>query len=123
RHIAVNARDRSLTVDIAFCEAVDHCLLEAVLVIENVVRNTNSFRNSARIVNILARATGTLTMDRGAVIVELQGDADDIVTLCLEQGGGHRRVDAPRHGDDDARILRSAVEIEAIEHSLSYYRW
>ena len=32
---------------------------------------------------------------------QLHGDADDVVALVEQQGGGHRRVDAARHGDQD----------------------
>src|SRR5438034_6636292 len=52
----------------------------------------------------------------GAVIVKLQGHADDVVALGLEQRGRHRRVDAARHGDDDPRVLWTAFCIEAVEH-------
>src|SRR5262249_20078990 len=40
----------------------------------------------------------------------------NVVALGLEQRGRHRRVDAARHGDDDAGVLRRALEIETVKH-------
>ena len=37
-----------------------------------------------------------------AVAVKLQGDADDVVPLLLEQGSRHGRIDATGHGDNYA---------------------
>ena len=70
----------------------------------------------ARVVDVLARAAGALAVGRGAVVVELQRHADDVVALGLEQRGRHRGVDAAGHGDDDAGVLRPAVEIEGVAH-------
>ncbi len=53
-------------------------------------------------------------MGGGAVVVELQRDPDDVVAFTLEEAGDNRRVDAARHRDDDARIFRTAGEIEAV---------
>ena len=55
-------------------------------------------------------------MGRRAVVVKLQRDADDVVALGLEQRRRHRGIDAARHGDDDAGVLRPAFDIETVEH-------
>ena len=57
-------------------------------------------------------------MHGGAMVVELQRDADDVVAVVLEERGRHGGIDAARHGDDDARVLRPAFEIEAVEHAV-----
>ena len=43
-----------------------------------------------------------------ALVVELHRQTDHVVTLLGEQRRGHRRIDAARHGDDDAGRLRSS---------------
>ena len=127
RHVAFDAGHRRLAVDIAFGEAVDHRFLEAALVVEHVMRNADALGDAARVVDVLSGAAGALAVRRRAVVVELQRHADDVIALGLEQRSGHRRVDAARHGDDDAGVLRAAVDIEAVGHGsghgASYYRW
>ena len=48
--------------------------------------------------------------DRLAVVVELQGDADDVVALLREQGGDDGGIDATRHGDDD-RVADGSADV------------
>ena len=117
RHVAIDARHRRLARHIALGEAVDHRRLEAALVVEHVMRNADPVRHRAGVVDVLAGAAGALAMGRRAMVVELQGDADDVIALGLEQRRRHRRVDAAGHGDDDAGVLRPAVEVEAVRHS------
>ena len=81
------------------------------------MRNADPVRHRAGVVDILAGAAGALAVRRRAMVVELQGDADDVIALGLEQRGRYRRIDAAGHGDDDAGVLRSAFEVEAVEHS------
>src|SRR4029077_8177607 len=123
RHIAVDAGHWRLAVNIALGETVDHRLLETVLVVEHVVRNADPLRHRTGIIDILTRTAGALAMDRCTMVVELQGHADHIVALRLEQSSSHRGVDAAGHGDNDTGVLRSTVEIETVEHDASYYRW
>src|SRR6516164_333349 len=116
RLVALDARHRRLARHIAFGEAVDHHFLEAALVVEHVVGNADPLRHRARVIDVLAGAAGTLAMGRGAMVVELQRDADDVVALGLEQRRRDRGIDATRHGDDHAGGLRRAFEVEAVEH-------
>jgi hypothetical protein len=80
------------------------------------VRNADTLGDPAGVMDILAGAARALAMGGGAVVVELQRDADDIVALGDEQRGGDRGIDAARHGDHHARVLRPAFDIEAVEH-------
>src|SRR5690606_31888590 len=50
----------------------------------------------------------------GAMVVELQRHADDIVTLALEDRGDDGRVDAARHGDDHAGIFWTSWKVETV---------
>src|SRR5262249_45190104 len=70
----------------------------------------------ARVVDVLSRAAGALTVGRGALVVELQGHADDVVALGHEQRGRHRGIDAARHGHHHAGVLRPPFDIETVEH-------
>ena len=117
RTVALDAGHRRLARRIALGEAVDHRRAEAVLVVEHVMRDADALRDRARVMDVAAGAAGALAVRGGAVIVELQGHADDVIALGLEQGGGDRGVDAARHGDDDARVLRTAFGVEAVEHA------
>ena len=123
RHVAVDARNRRLAMNVALGEAIDHRLFEAALVVEHVVRDADTLGNAASVIDILACATGALAMDRSAVVVQLQRHPDHVVTFRLEQRSRHRRVDTAGHGDDDAGVFRPTVEIEAVAHGSSYYRW
>ena len=87
-------------------EIVDHVFAEAALVIEHVMRDAERLGDARGIADILAGAAGALAPRRGAVIVELQGDADDLAALLDEQRGRDRAVDAARHGDDNAARRR-----------------
>ncbi len=53
-------------------------------------------------------------MHGGAMVIQLEGDAEDIVALALEDTGHNRRIDATGHGDNDPGIFRPLVKIERI---------
>ena len=62
-------------------------------------------------------AARALTVRRRAVIVELQRDADDVVARAsASRAAVDRGIDAARHGDDDARIGWTAVDVEIVGH-------
>lgn len=74
--------------------------------------NADRLANPARVVDILSGTTRPGTMHRSTVVVELQRDAEHVVALALQDAGHHRAVDAAGHGNDDAGIFRTLVEIE-----------
>jgi hypothetical protein len=74
------------------------------------MRHAELLGNAARILNVLSGATGALLPDRGTMIVQLQGDADHLVARAHHQCGSDRRVDAARHGNNNA-LLWSAVHL------------
>ena len=116
RHVAVDAGHRRLARHIALGEAVDHRLLETALIVEDIVRDADRRRDRAGVVDVLPGAAGALAVSCRAVVVELQGNADDVIALGLEQRGRHRGIDAAGHGDhDDARVLRRPLQIEAVQ--------
>src|ERR1700748_1981911 len=116
RAVALDAGHRRLARGVALGKAVDHRLPKTLLIVEHVMRNADPFGDIARVVNVLAGAAGALAMGRRAMIVKLQGDADDVVTLRLQQESRGRGVDTARHGDDDPGVLRPAFEIETVAY-------
>ena len=116
RAVALDAGHRRLARGVALGKAVDHQLLEALLIVEHVMRNADPLGDIARVMDVLAGAAGALAMARRAMVVKLQRDADDVVTLRLQQRSRGRGVDAAGHGDDDPGVLRPAFEIETVAH-------
>ena len=116
RLIALHARHRRLAGNVALGEAVDHRFLEAALVIEHVMRNADALGDGAGVMNVAAGATGALAVRRRPVIVELQRDADHVVAGLGKQRRRDRRIDAARHGDDNARVGRPSLDIEIVQH-------
>src|SRR5262245_13303948 len=51
------------------------------------------------------------------MVVELECDADHVVAIGLEQRRGYRRIDATGHRNDDARVLRTPFDLQAVAHS------
>jgi hypothetical protein len=88
--IATNARDRRFATAIRFSEILDDLSAEPTLVIQHVMGNTKAGGDAPRVADVLAGAARALPPDGGAVIVELQGDADDLKAALDQEGSGHR---------------------------------
>src|SRR5258708_16425177 len=104
RLVAIDAGDRGFACHITVGETVDHCRLEAALIVENVVRDADAACNHAGVVDVLACATGALAMRGGAMIVQLERNADHIVTFGLEQRSRHGRIDSALHVNDNPPV-------------------
>ena len=76
--VAADARDRGLAAAIGLGEILDHVRAKAALVIEHVMGDAEPLGDARRVVDVLAGAARALAPDRRAVVVELQGDADDL---------------------------------------------
>ena len=100
--VAGDTRDRRLAGNVAVGESLHDGRLEALLVVENVVGDGELVGHPARVMDVLAGTAGPAPTHGLAVVVELQSDADDLVSLLLEQGSGHGRIDAAGHGDNHA---------------------
>ena len=79
------------------------------------MRDAEPLGDARGVVDILPGAAGALAPDRGAVVVQLQGDADDLEPALDQQGRGHRRVDPARHRDHDAVVGRSAGQVDVLQ--------
>ena len=51
-----------------------------------------------------------------AMIVKLEGDADDLVTLTGKEAGNNGGIHASRHRDNDARVLGALGDIKRVQH-------
>ena len=117
--VAQYARHRRLARDVALDERLDHGGAEALLVVEHVMRDAELCRDQARVVDVVAGAAGALAGGGGAMVVELQRDADHVVAGLLQQRRHDRGIHPARHGDHDPRVLRAAVDVEIEVHRRS----
>ena len=95
--IAGDAGYRRFAGQIAVGEIGDDGVPKTAFEIEHVMGNAEPRRRTAGVMDIIAGTAGAASTGSLAGIVELESDADDIEACALEQGGGHRRVDAARH--------------------------
>ena len=80
------------------------------------MRDADAFGDGARVVDVAAGAAGALAVGRRAVIVELQRDADDVIAGSASSAAVTDEIDAARHGDDDTRVGRAALDVEIVWH-------
>ena len=111
-HVAAYARHRGAAGEIVIGEPLDHVLAKDALVIEHVMRDAQPVGHAPRVANVVARAARSLAPRRGAVVVELEGDSDDLGACCLGERGDDRRIDPARHRHHDAAVLRGARQVE-----------
>ena len=91
-------------------ERVDDVVAELLLHVEHVVRDADALGGGTRVRDILDAAAGAARAERVGVLlgVEAEGDADDVVALLVEEGGGDGGIDAAGHGYEDALWVRHA---------------
>jgi hypothetical protein len=54
-------------------------------------------------------------MGGGTMIIKLQGYADDVIALALEQCGNDGGIDTPGHGHNHARVGRLASKAKRVD--------
>ena len=113
--VAGHARNWCFAPRIAQGKIIDHLGTKAGFIIQNIMRNTEPFGHHLRVVNILTGAAGPFAVNGGAMIIELQGNAEHIITLCVQQGGNHAGVDAAGHSHHHARVFRGFGQTETVE--------
>src|SRR5665811_1339650 len=87
---------------------------------DSVMRDADPLGDIAGVMDVLAGAAGALAMGGRPMVVQLQRDADNVVTLGFQQRSRHRGIDAAGHGDDDPCVPWTAFEIETVEHGSSH---
>jgi hypothetical protein len=116
RLVARDAGDGRSAPRIFVGEAIDHAALEAGLVVEDVMGDSEPLGDGSSVVDVAAGAAGLRAADRLAMIVELEGDSNDLGAGPGGERGHDRAVDPARHGDDDPRLRRLSVELEIGGH-------
>src|SRR6478752_716811 len=106
--VAQAAGDRRATRKILLDKRTHHVALETLLVINNVIRDTNGLGHAPRVIYVVKRAATalhrfghTLMTSQSALIPKLHGQAYDIVALRAQHGRNGRRVNSSRHSDGD----------------------
>ena len=97
-----------------------HLVAEPGLIVKHVVRNAEPVGDAAGVIDILTGTTGTGSTDRRAMVVKLKCDANDIVSLALQQSCDDRGIDATRHGHDNARVGGCTRQHQAVETALIF---
>ncbi len=89
-------------------EGADDLVLEAVLGVDEVVGDVEVLGDAAGVVDVVDGAAAALdgfghagTAGEAALVPELEGEADDGVSLGVEQRSGGGGVDAAGHGHGD----------------------
>ena len=117
--VAANAGDRGLAAKIAVGEILHHLVVKATFVIEHIMRDAEPSGDGARVVNIGTGTARPLGLDGDAVIIKLQGDPHDLVSLLMKQGCRDGTVDTAGHRDDDARVGRRLGKTERIDRGVT----
>ena len=127
--VATDAGHRRRARQVGVGEFVDHSLAKGVFVVEHIVGKAHFFGHPARVMDVAAGTAGALFRQRGAVVVELQRDADHVIALFGQLRRDDGTVDAARHRHHDARLGRGFGETEGIQglgrsikrHALSFF--
>src|SRR5271167_2029441 len=104
--VAEAARDGRTPGKIFRDERANDLALEALLVIHHVIRNADVLGDAAGIVNIVEGAASSLhglghafVTGEPALVPELHGQADEVVSFGVQHGRDGGRIDTARHGD------------------------
>ena len=94
-------------------EGVDDVLAEGVLEVHHVVANAELAGDAAGVVDILDAAALLVAAKLVGALLgpEAHGDADDVVALLDEEGGGDGAIDTAGHGADDAGSIHGCATI------------
>jgi len=102
-------------LEIAVGELAHHCLGEARLVVEHVVGNLQGIGDAAGVLNVLTSAASAFAADCLAMVVELEGNAHDIVTFGLHQRRDDGGIDSARHGHNHPVVSRAAGRVKTVK--------
>ena len=102
--VAAHAWHRRLALGVAVGERGDDRVAEALLGVDDVVRDAEMVGHAAGVVDVAPGAAGAAPGRSAARVVELQGCADDLVALL----GHHRAVDAAGHRGEHAHVRPAA---------------
>ena len=111
--VAEGAGDGGAAGEVLGDEGADDLGLEAVLLVDEVVGDAEVLGDAAGVVDVVDGAAAALdglghafVAGEAALVPELEGEADEVVTLGAEQGGDGGGVDSSGHGDGDRVVER-----------------
>src|SRR5664279_912873 len=117
--IAQAARDRRAPGKILRDKWAYHIVLEAILLIDDVIWNAERLSHATRVVNVIDGAAAplhglghALVTGQSALVPQLKRESDDVVALLAQQcrdGGG---VHSSRHGHGYGLVLVSQNQIQ-----------
>ena len=64
---------------------------------------------------------GAFAVGGGAMVVELQRDADHVIAGIGQQRRCHRGIHAAGHRNDDARVGGPSLDVESIQHDNPWF--
>ncbi len=106
--VAEGAGDGRAAGEVLGDEGLDDVGLEALLLVDEVVRDAELLGDAAGVVDVVDGAAAALhglghafVAGEAALVPELQGEADEGVALLAQESGDGRGVDAAGHGDGD----------------------
>ncbi len=79
------------------------------------MRDAELLGDIARILDVAPRAAGAGAMRRGAMIIELKGDADHLVAGARQQSRNDRRINAAGHRDNHACLLCRLGNVQSVQ--------
>src|SRR6266568_4522147 len=102
--VAETAGDWCAPGNVFLDERTNHVALETLLVIDYVIRDADLLRHAAGVVDIIERAAASLHRfghallpSESALVPELHGKADDVVSLRAQHGRDGGRIHTARH--------------------------
>src|SRR5688572_33214719 len=87
--VAVRARNRRPAGRVLLDEVVDHRLAELLFEVDDVVRKAERRGDAPGVVQVV-QAAAAAELLLAALVVDLHGQTDDVMTLLGEQGRGDR---------------------------------
>src|SRR3974390_1267360 len=100
--------NRSAAGEVVRNKGADHIALKAGLLVDDVVGDTQRFRDMACVIDVVDRATASppglghaVVAGEAALVPELQGEADQLVALFAQHGCDGGGIDSSRHGNGD----------------------
>ena len=102
--VAFDARIGSMSNFVFFHERTHDFVFELSRIIEHVMRDSQTERNVARILDVIEAAARMAIVVNGIVVVQLHGSADALIALALQQIRRYARIDAAAHRNKHASL-------------------
>ena len=119
-HIAPHARDRRPPGQIFVGELLHHRVAKAAFMIMDMMLKPQPIGDRARIPNILPRTTSADALGLGAMIIELQRDADHLGPRFRRQRRNDAGIHPARHCDNNPPVAQGRGQLKIRK---TFHRW